>query len=46
MGRGAGEGREGEVQRNKIDTVPVAPLLADAIRRLHYGLALTDLMVF
>ena len=42
----AGEGREGEVQRNKIDTVPVAPLLADAIRRLHHGQALTDLMVF
>src|SRR6266849_2163512 len=29
---GEGEGREGEVQRNKIDTIPVAPLLADAIR--------------
>jgi ribose-phosphate pyrophosphokinase len=35
-----------EVQRNKIDTIPVAPLLADAIRRLHHGQALTDLMVF
>jgi ribose-phosphate pyrophosphokinase len=42
----AGEGREGEVRRNKIDTIPVAPLLADAIRRLHHGQALTDLMVF
>jgi ribose-phosphate pyrophosphokinase len=40
------EGRESEVQRNKIDTLPVAPLLADAIRRLHHGQALTDLMVF
>jgi ribose-phosphate pyrophosphokinase len=37
---------EAKVQRNKIDTLPVAPLLADAIRRLHHGQALTDLMVF
>jgi ribose-phosphate pyrophosphokinase len=34
------------VDRNKIDTIPAAPLLADAIRRLHLGQALTDLMVF
>jgi ribose-phosphate pyrophosphokinase len=34
------------VDRNKIDTIPAAPLLADAIRRLHHGQALTDLMVF
>src|SRR5260370_1407344 len=40
------EDREEKVQRNKIDTLPVAPLLADAIRRLHHGQALTDLMVF
>jgi ribose-phosphate pyrophosphokinase len=40
------KGSEGEIQRNKIDTIPVAPLLAEAIRRLHHGLALTDLMVF
>ena len=32
--------------RNKIDIVQAAPLLAEAIRRLHDGLALTDLMVF
>jgi ribose-phosphate pyrophosphokinase len=32
--------------RNKIDTLPAAPLLADAIRRLHRSQALTDLMVF
>jgi ribose-phosphate pyrophosphokinase len=29
----------------KIDILPVAPLLADAIRRLHAGEALTDLFV-
>jgi ribose-phosphate pyrophosphokinase len=34
------------VDRNKIDTIPAAPLLADAIRRLHLGQALSDLMVF
>jgi ribose-phosphate pyrophosphokinase len=32
--------------RDKIDTVPAAPLLAEAIGRLHHGQALTDLMVF
>lgn len=31
---------------DKIDTVPAAPLLAETIRRLHDGQALTDLMVF
>jgi ribose-phosphate pyrophosphokinase len=35
-----------KVERNKIDTIPAAPLLAEAIRRLHHGQALTDLMVF
>jgi len=37
---------DAKVQRNKIDLIPAAPLLADAIRRLHHGQALTDLMVF
>jgi ribose-phosphate pyrophosphokinase len=32
--------------RDKIDTVHAAPLLAEAVRRLRDGLALTDLMVF
>jgi ribose-phosphate pyrophosphokinase len=32
--------------RAKIDTLRVAPLLAETIRRLHEGRALTDLMVF
>jgi ribose-phosphate pyrophosphokinase len=32
--------------RGKIDTVPAAPLLAETIRRLHEGEALTDLLVF
>ncbi len=32
--------------RGKIDTLPVAPLLAETIRRLHGGHALTDLLVF
>jgi ribose-phosphate pyrophosphokinase len=31
---------------DKIDTVRAAPLLAETIRRLHEGRALTDLMVF
>jgi ribose-phosphate pyrophosphokinase len=31
--------------RDKIDTVPAAPLLAETVRRLHCGQALTDLMV-
>lgn len=32
--------------RDKIDTVSAAPLLAETIRRLHEGEALTDLLVF
>lgn len=32
--------------RDKLDIVPAAPLLADAIRRLHEDKALTDLLVF
>lgn len=32
--------------RAKIDTIAVAPLLAEAVRRLHGGSALTDLLVF
>jgi ribose-phosphate pyrophosphokinase len=32
--------------RDKIDVVQAAPLLAEAVRRLRDGLALTDLMVF
>jgi ribose-phosphate pyrophosphokinase len=32
--------------RNKIDTISAAPLLAEAIRRLHQRQALTDLLVF
>jgi ribose-phosphate pyrophosphokinase len=39
-------GLDATLERNKIATVPAAPLLADAIRRLHHGQALTDLMVF
>jgi ribose-phosphate pyrophosphokinase len=39
-------GPDAKVERNKIATVPTAALLADAIRRLHHGQALTDLMVF
>ena len=35
-----------EAARAKIDTLPVAPLLAEAIRRLHGGETLTDLLVF
>jgi ribose-phosphate pyrophosphokinase len=37
---------DAKVQRSKIDTIAAAPLLADAIRRLHRGQALADLMVF
>lgn len=37
---------DGRVRRNKIDVLPAAPLLADAIRRIHQGQALTDLMAF
>ena len=32
--------------RAKVDILPVAPLLADVIRRLHGGESLTDLSVF
>ena len=32
--------------RGKIDTLPCAPLLAESIKRLHEGRALTDLLVF
>jgi len=32
--------------RGKVDTLHVAPLLAETIRRLHDGRALTDLLVF
>jgi putative phosphoribosyl transferase len=32
--------------RHKIDTVRAAPLLAEAIRRLHAGQAVTDLMAY
>lgn len=33
-------------QRDKVDILPVAPLLAETIRRLHDGRALSDLLVF
>ncbi len=32
--------------RTKVDILPVAPLLAETIRRLHAGDGLTDLLVF
>jgi ribose-phosphate pyrophosphokinase len=32
--------------RDKVDILPVAPLLAEAIRRLHADQPLTDLIVF
>ena len=32
--------------RGKIDAIAVAPLLAETVRRLHDGRALTDLLVF
>ena len=32
--------------RNKVDVLPAAPLLAEAIRRIHAGQALSDLYVF
>jgi ribose-phosphate pyrophosphokinase len=35
-----------EAVRGKIDTLPIAPLLAECIRRLHGGETLTDLLVF
>ena len=36
----------GEAARAKVDTLPVAPLLAETIRRLHAGDTLNDLLVF
>lgn len=38
--------RAADAVRQKLDIVPIAPLLAEAIRRLHAGEALTDLLVF
>ena len=35
-----------DAARTKVDILPVAPLLAEAIRRLHGGDLLTDLLVF
>jgi ribose-phosphate pyrophosphokinase len=35
-----------EVSRTKIDTLPAAPLVAEAIARLHHERPLTDLLVF
>lgn len=35
-----------DAARAKIDTIPAAPLLADAIQRLHAGEPLTDLLAF
>jgi len=37
---------QGEAARAKIDTLTVAPLLAECIRRVHAGDTLTDLLVF
>lgn len=37
---------QSEPARRKIDVLPIAPLLAEAITRLHDGRALTDLLVF
>jgi ribose-phosphate pyrophosphokinase len=34
-----------DARLDKIDTLPAAPLLAETVRRLHRGQALTDLMV-
>ena len=38
--------RLGDASRAKLDILPVAPLLAESIRRLHAGNSLTDLLVF
>jgi ribose-phosphate pyrophosphokinase len=38
--------RLGAAARTKVEILPVAPLLAEAVRRLHAGEALTDLLVF
>jgi ribose-phosphate pyrophosphokinase len=32
--------------RDKLEVIPAAPLLAEAIRRLHQHKSLTDLLVF
>jgi ribose-phosphate pyrophosphokinase len=37
---------EAAAARNKIETVSAVPLLAESIRRLHEGRALTDMLVF
>ena len=37
---------EGAPMRDKVEILPAAPLLAEAIRRLHHGEALTGLFVF
>jgi ribose-phosphate pyrophosphokinase len=37
---------EGAAARGKLDILPTAPLLAEAIRRLHEGAAFSDLLVF
>jgi len=37
---------EGHPVRTKVDILASAPLLAEAINRLHHHRALTDLMVF
>jgi ribose-phosphate pyrophosphokinase len=36
----------GQAVRDKVDVLPVAPLLAEAIRRLEEGRGLADLFVF
>ena len=35
-----------EIARRKLDVLPIAPLLAETIRRLHAGDTLADLLVF
>ena len=37
---------EAVAARDKVDTISAVPLLAESIRRLHEGKALTDLLVF
>jgi ribose-phosphate pyrophosphokinase len=37
---------EAGAARDKIDTIPAAPLLAESIRRLHEARSLSDLLVF
>jgi len=38
--------RLGDAASKKLDVLPVAPLIAETVRRLHAGEALTDLLVF